>query len=755
MILELKDLPLAKERTAYFAMCAATTQSEALDLVEDLARHPHAEIRAAADFLKNRHESLLASLRAWESRQLKLTTAADVSFRSVVLDPGKRPNERPKGFDLVGCLPLEPDVDVIFGRSVYLMKQKGVLRRVWDSGELNAFVHSYCHDGRHVWFSVARLQKVPRLLVLDPHSEQIWEIGASDGLPLADPESLPDRNTSQVITVAPLSSGRVCLAGSFGRSWLAIATFDPKGTKTVKVFHEAREAPEANAKDQWARTTIAFEPAGMFTLAGDKGAQRVLIGRRCRDHQVAQHPLLVDPHTLTVEVMKDEVSPQKLQRGQVRNGAVYYVGHGRGETDLQLVNVAFPGHLTRGVMTGLPLERGLLVDDKEIHLLRYDTGRWELWHGTLARKQAQPVGLLPKGDFRYIGRSSHYGVLICMYDPQSSWSNIYQVVVAPYKIREAKVEPTPSKLVATVGPEFSPESAAKNRAAAERAIRAGARVGTRFVRDGQSKSLSASRVEDLPTEPFALENVYFPLNGENPKDLSYLSGLSPLKSIYLDCGTTDATLSTLTDLPNLTNLSLSGKGITDAALAHIRRFAKLTDLSLHRTSITDRGLAELKHLPALGFLGLGESDTTDAGVAELTSLTKLSGIALVGTRVTDKSAEHLARIQTLQSVNVSRTQITGAGLALLVKLPKLASLAVSAPKISEVDLATLANAPELRWLALEDMPIGETGLGHLSRLGSLSFIVLNRTGVTPEQAKKLQQALPKCKILGVTGYTSP
>jgi hypothetical protein len=225
---------------------------------------------------------------------------------------------------------------------------------------------------------------------------------------------LPDRSKNQNIDMAALGPGRVCLVGSFGRTWLAMATFDPKKGKTVKVFHEAREAAEAKVGDLWMRTTVAFEPSCVHVLTGEKGARRVLIGRNANDYTAGmqQHPLLVDPDTLRVEVMKDKATFDPNRPGQARDGAVYRWG----------AKVEFPG-VRKSLIDNYPPYGiwSVLVND-EIHVCTLDK-QW--WHGSLQNKKLRHLGTIAEGQLDHVGVSSHYGVVILLQ------RGLQQVVVTP------------------------------------------------------------------------------------------------------------------------------------------------------------------------------------------------------------------------------------------------------------------------------------------------------------------------------------
>lgn len=464
LIEELKDLPHAKERTMYFTKFNSALESpldsEFVNFVEELRRHSHPEIKAGGEELS----AVLAknSSKTPDRNVPAPTGGSKVAFNAVELvqqDPNPN-NRKPIGLVLKDSMPLEGGTDFVVGNGVvFVMKRRGDLTPVWQSAFLNSQPQSICYDGRYVWFSVERLNKTPQLFVVNPDSLKTWEFSEADGLPLIDPKTLPDVRTIQTIRIAPLAPGRVCLAGSFGRAWLAIATFDALGGKSVKVFHEAPQAPEANVPQQWSLTTVAFEPSCMYVLAGPNGSQRILIGRKCTDGYVENHPLLVNPDTLTIQVIKDSINPQRLKQAQYRNGSVYYLVP-KNPNNYSLLKIGFPGDKQETFMTGLPDGRALLVGD-DLHVVDL---RQNWWHGSLATKTIAKVGTLPSGDVDFIGPSNHYGVLMRMRHERHS--KIYQVYVSGQSMRVEQVvaalpqqfQPAPKQIVDTAKAKIVTES---------------------------------------------------------------------------------------------------------------------------------------------------------------------------------------------------------------------------------------------------------------------------------------------------------
>ena len=62
-------------------------------------------------------------------------------------------------------------------------------------------------------------------------------------------------------------------------------------------------------------------------------------------------------------------------------------------------------------------------------------------------------------------------------------------------------------------------------------------------------------------------------------------------------------------------------------------------------------------------------------------------------------------------------------------------------------VAKLTDSGHLQHLALMNTKVTDAGLEHLNGLIKLESLFLEGTQVTDEGVEKLQQALPKCKIL--------
>jgi hypothetical protein len=203
-------------------------------------------------------------------------------------------------------IPRNSWVDYV-DNDVFLMKEKGRLQRlpleitpsrvVLRSGaKLTVnFKYMACWDGQYVW-AMSAGEKGP-LAVIDPRDNKIWKCGPDDGLP-----------PSSSCGVVALGPGEVCVAGYFGRLWIAIVRFEPRKGFKVEVIHEARVVPKTfapNDNSPERHSPTLAEPitfVSLLTAADADGApqRRVVVGRYGQEPSYGPGPLLVDPETRKV-----------------------------------------------------------------------------------------------------------------------------------------------------------------------------------------------------------------------------------------------------------------------------------------------------------------------------------------------------------------------------------------------------------------------------------------------------------------------
>jgi hypothetical protein len=121
-------------------------------------------------------------------------------------------------------------------------------------------------------------------------------------------------------------------------------------------------------------------------------------------------------------------------------------------------------------------------------------------------------------------------------------------------------------------------------------------------------------------------------------------------------------------------------------------------------------------------------------------------VVLYDTHVGNPELEYLDGLTTLKALSLDRTEITDAGLEYCEGLTNLKWLSLENTQVTDAGLEYLKGLTSLEELFLDDTQVGGAGLEHLQGLTNLESLQLNNTQVLPEDVKKLQEALPNCKI---------
>jgi len=168
-----------------------------------------------------------------------------------------------------------------------------------------------------------------------------------------------DQHT-QYFVAAPLGLAGRC-RGHFRRSWIGIATFDPVGSKSVKIIQKPATRFKKKARRPGKARRCAFEPTCAFTLQAPTGERRVVVGRKTRNGSVNDHPLIVDPDAKSVTVMPEPVWSQSFANAQARDGSVYFVHFQVGKRDLARID--FPGKIVPSGLTNVPEGVAIVLGD--------------------------------------------------------------------------------------------------------------------------------------------------------------------------------------------------------------------------------------------------------------------------------------------------------------------------------------------------------------------------------------------------------
>jgi tetratricopeptide (TPR) repeat protein len=354
-----------------------------------------------------------------------------------------------------GILPAGPDTDVLWTSgefsdgTLYVMKEKGKLKPVFRVGESRASFTSVVFDGKYVWATgVSPEGAPPVVIVFDPATEKVVRVAERDGLPVPRKEAGVARQPFYPgHRIAELEPGRVCVVGSFGQTWVAVAAYDPAKGVAVKVIHEARDAA-TDAPDDWKKPTVAFTPWHAFTLRGEPGPggkprTRVLITRNGRHLGLAEHPLLIDPDAPAAEVMRDRV-PGLMMHTPHGTGRSVYLASGMGyqgfeRKEARLLRIDYPGAVRDlGPLPPAENKPALHFDGQTLHVVRVgrELFNWEEfvpvqerwwpagdpddWWVADADRKALGKAAAGHPHVFAVGTSSHYGLVVLLRFPSET-----------------------------------------------------------------------------------------------------------------------------------------------------------------------------------------------------------------------------------------------------------------------------------------------------------------------------------------------
>jgi predicted Ser/Thr protein kinase len=300
----------------------------------------------------------------------------------------------------------------------------------------------------------------------------------------------------------------------------------------------------------------------------------------------------------------------------------------------------------------------------------------------------------------------------------------------------------------------------------------------------------------------------------SPLGLGWLATWPGLKSLHLSgAGLDDADLELIARTPGLPALVLRRTAVTDAGLPKLARLAALKRLGIAECpGVTTAGIAKLKGvLPncAVEFDGYVPKNDPDRLAAEwaLSRPRALVGIAgaagpvatveklprgpvcvtsidLTGTThvVHDADLDRLVPLAGLTAVKLGRTRVTDAGLKKWSESPAAARytvLAVHSPELTGPGLAALKGFPALTSLELSGSRITDAGMTHVAALPALAVLDLDRTAITDEGLlalaalkglkslsvretrvtaaglRKVEKALPGCKVRSESALPGP
>ena len=165
----------------------------------------------------------------------------------------------------------------------------------------------------------------------------------------------------------------------------------------------------------------------------------------------------------------------------------------------------------------------------------------------------------------------------------------------------------------------------------------------------------------------------------------------------------------------------------DEALEILQEFPGLREFGLLRSEVTDRALEQLEHCPEIHYMDLWANKN-----------------------ITPEAMKYVKKMRRLHTFYSMGTHNSEEGIAQLKELPQLRELLIGDDRdestISNAALKHIGEMKSLHLLSIHSASVTDEGLVHLENLAQLKEVTLASTKVRPEGVKRLQQALPNCKI---------
>ncbi|PHS11625.1 MAG: hypothetical protein COA78_09310 [Blastopirellula sp.] len=305
--------------------------------------------------------------------------------------------------EIDGCVPLVNGLDIFYGKAIgVLLPLKTGYIQVWKP-ERNTRIKTVTYDGRYMWMVARDSTQAPQVWVFDPKTGERFQLSKADGLPLLSRAEIPGKQYFELtVSIAPVNSGHVIIAGSIGRTWIADVKISSLGKPEVNIFHEAKEV---FTPGDWNNSNIAFVPTVMRTLsqADENGMTHKVVyiersprifERPVRYPELKMHALLIDPSDLSIRIAQKEW----LNRGshkipdKVFEGSYYYTAHTPPKNDsIGVLRVGLPDVTPEVMISGI--KQGYVFFNKTGRMLNVAGREWQ--RGNFSERKLKSFGPVP------------------------------------------------------------------------------------------------------------------------------------------------------------------------------------------------------------------------------------------------------------------------------------------------------------------------------------------------------------------------
>lgn len=225
---------------------------------------------------------------------------------------------------------------------------------------------------------------------------------------------------------------------------------------------------------------------------------------------------------------------------------------------------------------------------------------------------------------------------------------------------------------------------------------------------------------------------------------------------------TEADFEALSRLTHLKTLSTSGEAMNDRTLSYLTGLVALEDLSTNAAQFTDDGLWQLTLLTNLKQIkffhtSLKRKDFTGRGFAQFASMKNLRRLTVAGCPFNDEGLAAVGKLTQLENFRTWHTYQTEAGNEFLKSLQNLKSLYLgqrlrryggesNAHSLTDRTLDVIAQLKSLDTLTLGEQRFSVEALAKLQALPKLRQLELTQVDVPAAEIERVRAALPNVQV---------
>jgi internalin A len=188
----------------------------------------------------------------------------------------------------------------------------------------------------------------------------------------------------------------------------------------------------------------------------------------------------------------------------------------------------------------------------------------------------------------------------------------------------------------------------------------------------------------------------------------------------------EAELSSLSQMQQLTHLDISDTAASDDTLNALRLCASLTSLRLNNTHVTDAGLARNGGLDRLKLLSIDNTAVKASGMKAVGELRSLSSLSVSGCHeVTDEMISQMTNISAMRELDLSMTSVSNAVLQGVRQAKDLRVLSISGTGVGDEGMAHLAVLDTVEVLDLSGTQVSDLGLVAMGKQPKLMHLNLS------------------------------